>query len=205
MGSLPRPLLAVLLAVIAAAAAWLVVFKPDSSSVNAPSPATVQAAVAQGAAHATSAKPGATAASHAAARHAATQATAHPSAKAHARARPAQVSARPPATPQSRVTEVDAALAADQVLAVLFYNPAASDDQAAAREVTAIPSHHGEVVRVAVPIRELSNYTAITGHVQVDGSPTLVVINRKHDAQTLVGYADQLEYDQLVVAALSAK
>jgi hypothetical protein len=195
MGSLPRPLLAVLIAVIAAAAAWLVVFKPSSSSVNAPSPAAVQSAVAQGAAHATPKKAAAATA------HPATRPAAHRSAKPHA----AKTAAHSAVTARTRVAEVDAALADDQVLAVLFYNPSAADDQAAASEVAAIPSHHGQVVRVAVPISELSNYTPITAHVQVNGSPTLVVINRKHDAQTLVGYADQLEYDQLVVAALAAK
>jgi hypothetical protein len=195
MGTLPRPLLAVLLAVIVAAAAWLVVFKPASSSVSTPSPAVVESAVAQGAAHATPKKTAAPTA------HPATRPAAHRSAKPH----PAKTAAHPVLTPRTRMAEVDAALADDQVLAVLFYNPAAADDQAAAGEVAAIPSHHGQVVRVAVPISELSSYTPITAHVQVTGSPTLVVVNRKHDARTLVGYADQLEYDQLVVAALAAK
>lgn len=197
MGSLPRPLLAVLVAVIAAFAAWTLVLN-HSSSPSAPG-ATATSPVVAPSTHTTTT----TGATH---RHGALSAA---QAKALAKARAARVAAQSLARRQAaaaahRVAVVDAALASDKVVALLFYNPAGPDDQADRDAVAAIPFDHGRVVRVAVPVTEIAHYTTIVDQVPIEGTPALVVIDTHHRAQLLTGFADQLEYDQLVADALLA-
>jgi hypothetical protein len=187
MASLPRPLLALLAVVLAVFAAWMTVLKPSSSSSssqNVPAPVVTTHTGGSGASHAKA---------HAAAVTGA--ATPRPAAKPAVKVSPAQ----------RRLAKVDAALRRGQVLALLFYNPLGADDQADAKEVTAIPSHHGKVFKLAIPVQDLSRYSAITDQVPITGTPTLVVIDSHHRATMLAGFADQLEMNQLVAGALGSK
>ena len=56
-----------------------------------------------------------------------------------------------------------------------------------------------------MPVDQLAHYSTITNQVPVTTSPTLIVIDRQHRASTLVGFADPLEFSQLVSAALAVK
>ena len=103
------------------------------------------------------------------------------------------------------VKTLQSAIAAHKVIAVLFYNPAASDDQAMKRELAAVPTHHGEVVTLAVPVSELTYFQAVTAQVPVVTAPTLIVIDHARQASTLTGFASQLELNQRVADALAAK
>jgi hypothetical protein len=103
------------------------------------------------------------------------------------------------------VQAVISALRAGKVLALVFYNPGAPDDRAVESELRSIPSHHGAVLPLAIPITELSNYAAVTNQVPVSVSPTLVFIDRAHYATTLVGYASRFEIAQRVGDALAVK
>ena len=49
-----------------------------------------------------------------------------------------------------------------KVVAVLFYNPAAADDRAVKQELALVPTHHGKVVKVAVPVSQLARYPVVT-------------------------------------------
>ncbi len=140
MGSLPRPLLAVLVAVIAVFAAWTFVLKPKSSSSSGgASPQAVHQALSTAVGSTGSAKHTTTSKS-ASTESASRTASARPAAPAG----PSHVS---PA--QRRVNEVTSALESGKVLAL--------------------------------------------------------VIDTKHRAQMLIGFADQLEYNQLVAGALKTK
>ena len=97
------------------------------------------------------------------------------------------------------------ALRANSVIAVLFYNPVAADDQAVKQELAAVPAYHGKVVKLAVPLAELSGYTSITNQVPVSVSPTLVLIGASKQASTIVGFADRFEIEQRVLDDLVAK
>jgi hypothetical protein len=222
MASLPRPLLALLILVVAFFAAWTLVLKPhgatDSSAPPQPAPAAPRTA-------GQAPTPGAGAQASAASGQAAVHTDRHetrapvapaPATKGHAAARAAKTKGHPvhraahpkftePATPRGRAQALQHALAADKVVAVLFYNPAGADDFADYQALTNIPAYAGRVVRLAVPITEIARYAAVTTQVPVTGSPTLVVIDGKHRAQTLVGFADDLAYDQLVAGALAAR
>ncbi|HUA72022.1 MAG TPA: hypothetical protein VMA96_13095, partial [Solirubrobacteraceae bacterium] len=104
-----------------------------------------------------------------------------------------------------QVTLVKDAIEAHKVVVVLFYNPAASDDQAMAKELGGVPTHSGKVVKLAVPVSELTNFGMITQQVPVVTAPTLVLIDAARQATTLTGYADPLELSQRVDDALAAK
>lgn len=189
MARLPRPLLALLVAVVAFFAVWTLALKPSSSnsSPSAPAPAVHIAS------------------------HAATKATTAAQAAAHAKtaetAKPAKTAK--PATDAHRATSalatLDAALSAHQVVALLFYNPAGADDQADRQSLDGLGSRHGRVVKLAVPVSQLARFSAITNQVAVTTSPTLIVIDGKGRASTLVGFADPLEYNQLISSALGTK
>jgi hypothetical protein len=181
MASLPRPLIALLVAVAAFFAVWTFALKPSSSSSSASAPVTTSLPAAHPAAH--------------------------PAAKATAKTAPAHVAAKSAvvhhaATPLATLT---AALATHKVVALLFYNPAGADDRADRQALNAISSHRGQVVKLAVPVAQVARFGTITNHVPVTTSPTLVVIDRQHQASTLVGFADPLEFSQLVASALDAK
>ena len=102
------------------------------------------------------------------------------------------------------VQTVEQAVRAGKVVAVLFYNDAAADDQAMKTELAAIPTHRGQVVKLAIPVSQLTQFSMITTQVPVDTSPTLVLIDRARQATTLIGYADGVEIAQRIDDALAA-
>ena len=88
---------------------------------------------------------------------------------------------------------ISAALREHKVLAILFYNPAGADDEAVKHELASIPTHRGRVVKLIVPVAELSRYTTITTQVMVSTTPTLVLIGRNHQASTITGFESSFE------------
>jgi hypothetical protein len=200
MDHVSKPLLGVLLAVVVFAALWMVALKPHSASgpsnpgsAPGPTPAPAPVVQPQRQTHrsAPPVRPHAVRASRAAARPA-------------ARSRPAPV-VHPRTTPVGRLSAVQRALLGGKVLALLFYNPSAADDQAVKQELAGIPGHGGRVFSLAVPLSELSGYAQITSQVPVNFSPTLVIVDRAHQAQKIVGFADSFEIAQRVQDALSAR
>jgi hypothetical protein len=127
----------------------------------------------------------------------------HAAPRAHHAARTHAKASHRVATPTDRVALVNAALAKHRVLALLFYNPAASDDRAVKQELKAIPTRHGRVVKLAIPLSELASYPVITNQVLIQTSPTLAIIDHSAQAFTLVGFVDGLEIAQRLDNALS--
>jgi hypothetical protein len=195
MANLPRPLIGLLVATVAFFAVWTVALRPSSSSgpvssSSSPSPAA--------------SKPKPATASHADADAATSQ-----TAATHASATKAKPVAKPAVkhtvTPQQRQSVIENGLTRHKVLAILFYNPAAADDRAVKHELDEIPARAGKVVKLAVPLSELTRYPVITNQVQVTESPTLVLIDGQRKADMLTGYLDQLELSQRVSDALAVK
>jgi hypothetical protein len=197
-------------------ALWLTVLKPSSSG-SAGSPALGQYQPAINAAKASAASQNAAAAaagntiSSRSAKPAATTTkpaatTTKPAATA---AKPAATAAKPatstPATPTQRMNVVDRALADHKALALLFYNPAAPDDQAVKRELESIPTRRGLVVKLAIPLSEVASYPVVTTQVLIQTSPTLVLVDRGAQAFTLVGFADGFAISRWVNDALNMR
>jgi hypothetical protein len=105
----------------------------------------------------------------------------------------------------NRFSTVQHAVVSHKVVAMLFYNPAASDDRAVKRELSSIPTRRGMVVKLTIPLSEAANYTAVTQQVPVNFSPTLVLIARNGQAGEILGYSDRFEIAQRVDYALAAK
>jgi hypothetical protein len=199
MANLPRPLIGLLVATIAFFAVWTVALRPSSSggpvsSSSSPAPAASQP------------KPAAPTHADSAATHAAAASHASASSASATKAKPvAKPAVKHTVSPQQRQSMIEDGLNHHKVLAVLFFNPAAADDQAVKHELDEIPARGGNVVKLAVPLSELTRYPVITNQVQVTESPTLVLIDGQRKADLLTGYLDQLELSQRVSDALAVK
>jgi hypothetical protein len=210
MGSLPKPLIGLLLGTVAFFAVWMVALKPSSSSSSSSSQGGVgqyQGAIAQAhkavtTSNQTNAKLGAPTATTPASK-TTTKATALP--KTATKAQDGSTAASKPVSAAVGAATVQAAVQSGKVVAVLFYNDAAADDRAVKAELAAIPTHGGQVVKLAVPVSQLTSYAMITTKVPVNTSPTLVLIDRARQATSLTGYADAVEIAQRIDDALAAK
>jgi hypothetical protein len=209
MDHVSRPLIALLVATVAFFALWLVALKPSSSSSGGASPGvgTYQSAIAK--AHQAVAVSNAASAAHGGTVAAAPAATTPVHAPTTAAQAPGSGSTGSTVTHVSpsarhRVDVVSRALKANQVVGLLFYNPAGADDQAVKQELAAVPNG-ARVVKLAVPLSELARYTVVTSQVPVAVSPTLVLIDPDQQATTIVGFADRFEISQRVADALAVK
>jgi len=223
MGTPGRPLIALLVGTVAFFALWVVALKPGSSS-NGGTPtqglSAYQAAINK--AHQAvqnSALPSASAGGAAAAsptpaspsQPAATPRTVTTTQTTVVTHKPAthKPVAHKPATHTAgatgRLSVVQRALRAHKVLALLFYNPSAADDQAVKQELGAVANHGGKVVKLPIPLSEVANYTAVTDQVPVNFSPTLVVIAPSGQAAEIVGFSDQFEIAQRIDDALASR
>jgi hypothetical protein len=257
MASLPRPLIALLVATLGAFGMWYVELRP-SSSKSGGSPSGVgqyQGAINQahkavaisGAANAKLGSPTSTARTATAPVHASTV-TAHAAGKPVSAAKaqastttkaqtPAKTKALAPAKSRASasakskaaadskskskaaaktatntstmsaptVATVQTALKDDKVVAILFYNGSAADDLAVKQELGTVSTDGGKVVKVAVPLSQLTNFALVTQQVPVVTAPTFVVIDAAKQATSITGFADTLAIQQLVAAAVAAK
>jgi hypothetical protein len=228
MASLPRPLIALLVATLAGFGLWYVELKPGSSASGGSSQGlgayqsainkAHQAVKISGAANArlgdptsTTPAPNASATAKSTAK-STTTSSSKSTAKSTAPAKTATATVASKTTAPAKtestaqqVTLIRNALIAHQVVAVLFYNPAASDDVAVAHELAAVPTHGGQVVKLAVPVSELTSFAIITQQIPVVTAPTLVLVNGSRQATTITGFVDTLEISQRVDDALTAK
>lgn len=230
MASLPRPLIGLLVATAAFFALWTVALKPSSGSngsANSPTAPVYQSAIAKAhqavatsaqasVAHggtvsttpATATQTTAATATHTSAP-AATRTTAPPAAPKAAKAseaatKPAIAKASKP-TGGTSVKSVLAAISAHKTVALLFFNPAAADDNAVKQELAQLSTHKGAVAKFAVPLSRLSQFGSVTSRVPVNATPTLILIDKQGQASSLVGFTDQFELSQRISGALSVK
>jgi cytoskeletal protein RodZ len=96
------------------------------------------------------------------------------------------------------------AMASKKILAVLFWNPKAADDKAVRRALKGIDRHHGKVVVHVANVAQVARYAAITRGVDVQQSPSVVVVDRKLQGDLLTGYVDRPTIEQAVSDALRA-
>jgi hypothetical protein len=216
MSNVSRPVLLALTAVVAFAGVWFVALRPKpattgstpaaASQPHAPGVAGLKRAIdkAHGAV-ATSqrnarnqpgaAAPATTAPAPTGPATAAPTATA-PTTAGPGRALPAGMHAHGP------LARLDRALAAHQVVAILFYNPASPDDLAVKRALGKVDRHNGHVLVLTAPIGQLTRYTEVIGKVAVFSSPTVVIFDTAGTPGAVAGFADRTELDQRIDDAL---
>jgi hypothetical protein len=222
MGNVNRGLIALLVATVAFFALWLVALKPSSSSggsgtanpglgqfqsdINAAKgvQGEVDKASTAAAGETTATGASATASTPSAG---GTTATASVKQRAAGRGHVAARAVKIPSLggPAARLGAVERALTAHKVVALLFYNPAAPDDEAVRGELQTISSHGGAVVKLAIPLAELPSYTAVISQVPVNFSPTLVIVDRARQASEIAGFADAFEIAQRIDDALASR
>jgi hypothetical protein len=93
------------------------------------------------------------------------------------------------------------AIRSDKILVVLFSNGKSYDDKFVEKEVAKINKWDGRVFVHTAPLRKISKYGRIARGANVEGSPTVVVIDRDLRAETLVGWVDRGRIDQVVLDA----
>jgi hypothetical protein len=97
---------------------------------------------------------------------------------------------------------VKKAIRQEKVLALLFWNNDSADDKAVRAALRDVDTWGGRVFVHAASIKKISNWGRISRGVNVDQSPTIVVVDPKLRAETLVGYVDAKTIDQAVANAL---
>jgi len=234
MSQVSRPMQIALAATLLLAAVWFVALRPKSSNAGgAPAPAPAPAAQAP-TASSSGAAPGvaglkrAIAKAHGAVATAngdasrAASSSADGSAVASAPARPAAhaptATAQAPARPRAiakptvrrrhghgPVAAVTAALLAHKAIAIAFVDDGTADAHAVAQEMRHVSSFGGRAVVLSVPLSQLSAYAFITNTVQVTIAPTVVIVDRRGRASTIVGFADRGEIAQRLADALAVK
>jgi len=107
------------------------------------------------------------------------------------------------ASPQVRA--VKAALRHDKAVAIAFFDPNTADARAVAHEIGHVSTFGGRAVVLAVPLAKLSDYAFITNRVEVTVAPTVVIVDRRRQATTIVGFADRGEIEQRLADALAVR
>ena len=209
MSQISPPIRIVLIAVVGLLAAWMLFLRPKTEPTVPPAPAPATAPGVTGLSNAVDGAKAAGAAQEArdgkvqeatgeASGATGTASATKPGAKGTAAA--AADSAAAKTLPQP----VRKALAGNKILVLAFFNPKASDDRAVRRALADVNRWNGEVAVRTADISRVSRFGAITRGVDVQQSPTVVVVDRNEKAELLVGFEDTLSIDQAVVDAMRA-
>lgn len=211
MSQISPPMRILLAGAVAFLAAWVLFLKPGGDTETAATPATPAAtpAGATGLGRAVNSANGAAKTSDAA------------NAAAGSETAPSTTSSEAPtavkpktSTPATPAKPADPALAKlpdwvqdsidKKVVAILFYNGNAADDRRTRVALEGAYRAHGQVVARAVPIKRISRYGSVARGVDVQQSPTLMVIDRDRHADALVGYSSRETINQAIIDGLLA-
>ncbi len=193
MDQVSRPVQILLAVTVLFAALWFLALKPKPSaggeSAAAPAPAaqTTPAPVSGAAAGTEGLKSVAASPKSAAKPHAGHGAAAHHKAA------------------NAQVRAVKSALRHHKAVAIAFVDPNTADARAVAGEMRHVSHFGGRAVVLSVPLAKLSAYAFITNEVEVTVAPTVVIVDPRRRATTIVGYADRGEIEQRLADALAAK
>jgi hypothetical protein len=209
MDAISRPMQILLAVVLAFAALWFVALRPSGDSGKSSSAPSAPGT--EGLGRAVNGAKGAVAKSDASAQktQAATGANTTSGAAAGQTSSPtststgASLDARVPASDRSK--PLLAELKQGKVVVLLFWNPRASDDKSVHAVLREVDRHGGKVRVHSASVSRVADYTAITSGVQVLGSPTALVIDRKGHAKQITGFNDARAIDQAVGDALAGK
>src|SRR5215207_2342385 len=119
-------------------------------------------------------------------------------------AEPARAAATPRRTGSPQVRAVKAALRDHKAVAIAFIDPRTADARAVAQEMRHVGHFGGRAVTVTAPLAKLSAYAFITNEVEVTVAPTVVIVDPRRRATTIVGFADRTEIEQRLADALAA-
>jgi hypothetical protein len=99
-------------------------------------------------------------------------------------------------------TRVKTALDAHKVVVILFWNRRGVDDRSVKSSLDSLPRRKGKVAVFSDRVENLAHYTRITTAASIATTPSLVVVNRKGQAEVINGYLDRQTLGQYVRNAL---
>lgn len=213
MSQVSPPLRILLVAAIAFLAAWMLFLRPGPEEL--PSTPVTPAVTSGGGSAAGDAVAGANAASAQADAQAGaladgTAATTAPGTAVGAPAAPAtQAATGEPVevNPQALARlprDVARAVRRDKVVALLFWNSEAPEDRRVRRSLRSANTYGDKVFVKAASVRDISRYAPITRGVDVQQSPTVVIVDADLHAESLVGYVARTTIRQALSDALRA-
>jgi hypothetical protein len=100
---------------------------------------------------------------------------------------------------------VEADLAKGDVVVLLFWNPAGTDDVIVHRALQPLANSRSQKVSVLeAPASQVASYGSITRGVQVYATPTILVINKQGHAIVMTGIQDAFAVEQAIAEARSS-
>jgi hypothetical protein len=99
---------------------------------------------------------------------------------------------------------VEADLAKGDVVVLLFWNPAGTEDTTVHRAVQALSNAHKQIAVQEATAGQVANFGSITRGVQVYATPTILVINKQGKTLVLTGVQDAFSIEQAIAEARSS-
>lgn len=93
----------------------------------------------------------------------------------------------------------------NKIVVLLFAGRRAADDRAVTRAIRGLDRHEGRVKVHRASINDVGAFETITRGVTITQSPTVVVIDRRLKARSIVGFAPRREISQAVGDALNSR
>jgi hypothetical protein len=119
----------------------------------------------------------------------------------HAKAAPGAVKTTAP----SMQVKVEAELKQGKVVAILFWNPKATDDVAVQHQLQSVQNKLRSSIAVhAATAGQVASFGTVIRGVKVYGTPTLMIIDKHTQAVTLTGYTDAYAIEQAIGEARHA-
>jgi hypothetical protein len=114
---------------------------------------------------------------------------------------PKPASAKANSSAPANQKAVEAQLAAGKIALILFWDPRGADDNAVHRAVQALNRSHLKIAVNYAGASQVATFGTITRGIQVYGTPTLLIINKKGQTTTLTGLQDGFAIEQAISEA----
>jgi predicted nucleotidyltransferase len=96
---------------------------------------------------------------------------------------------------------VEAELKQGKIVLLLFWNPQGADDVAVRSEVRGLAAHEKKIALHEALAKQVATFGSITRGVQVEQTPTILIINKRGRATTLTGLTDAFSIEQAIAEA----
>jgi hypothetical protein len=100
---------------------------------------------------------------------------------------------------------VSKALDAKKTVVILFWNKRGVDDRSVKKSIDRLSRRKGRVVKFTDSVKNLSRYTRITTAASISQTPSVVIVNKRGQAEVLNGYYDYQTINQFVSNASRRK
>ena len=96
---------------------------------------------------------------------------------------------------------VEAELKQGKIVLLLFWNPKGADDAVVRNEVRALVGHGKKIALHVALANQVATFGTITRGVQVEQTPTILIINQRGHATALTGFTDVVSLEQAIAEA----